>query len=255
MTAGLGLTSTLAAQHKHYNLNKVDNNGEQVSDSVVVIKKDLEKEYPFLKNHKEVKSYNEIHRGLDEAKKRETERRIAEFKKRQQELRRQEELERQRLAEERRQMELAKRRAQQLAQIKAEQEKIQAQSNPLLTPTQTSTSTQAQVSSTAVKGTMSLTFTYYVASCPGCSGVTATGYDVKNTVYYQGMRIIATDPSVLPTYSIIQFEHNGQIVKAIALDTGGAIKGNKIDMLVSSVEEANQLGVGTKQVEVLRYGK
>src|SRR5690554_3211015 len=41
--------------------------------------------------------------------------------------------------------------------------------------------------------------TAYVALCDsGCTGITATGYDVRNTIYSpKGHRVIAVDPSVV----------------------------------------------------------
>lgn len=108
---------------------------------------------------------------------------------------------------------------------------------------------------TSVQGSKSIEFTYYTATCAGCSGVTATGIDVRSTTQYNGMYVIAVDPGVIPLWSIVQFEYNGSMVKAIALDTGGAIKGNRIDMLVGSESQAQSLGRGTKNIQILRYGK
>jgi 3D (Asp-Asp-Asp) domain-containing protein len=232
MTLGLGFTSALAAPQEVGVDLDADANPERVTESVVLMKKDVEKDYPFLNKPKEVKSYDELLRELDEIKKREDQRRIKEIEQ----LRA--EQERQRLAEEQRQRELAKKRSQQLAKVKAEEER------------------KAKAQATSVKATLNIEFSYYIAMCDsGCSGRTATGIDVRNTVYYQGMRIVATDPNVIPTWSIIQFEMDGQMVKAIALDTGGYIKGHKIDMLVGSTNEAWKRGRGIKKVEILRYGK
>lgn len=219
MSLGLGLTSALTTQHKG-SKTEIEPNPERVTESVVVRKKDI-KESPYFKKL-EVMDYNELLRQLNEAKKREDARRAAELeaiKKRQQ-----------RLAEERRQRELAKKREQQLTEQKLRQ------------PTQ-------------VVKTLYIEFTYYTANCKGCSGKTYTGYDVRNTVYYNGMRILATDPNVIPTYSIVRFEFNGEMVTGIALDKGGAIKGHKVDMLVATRQEAITLGRQVKKVEILRYGK
>jgi 3D (Asp-Asp-Asp) domain-containing protein len=107
-----------------------------------------------------------------------------------------------------------------------------------------------------VKKTLRMRFTHYTARCSGCSGKTRWGeHDVRRTVYYKGMRVVATDPKVIPPYSIIQFELDGRKVKAIALDTGSAIKGNRIDLLVRSEREASRRGVQMKNVKILRYGK
>lgn len=118
------------------------------------------------------------------------------------------------------------------------------------------TTTPKTQKSTSQQRQLSIEFTYYVALCDtGCSGVTATGHDVRKSIYYNGMRIVATDPNVIPTYSIIEFVLGGTKVKAIALDTGGAIKGNKIDMLVASQGEAMKMGRNTKSVTIIRSGK
>lgn len=102
---------------------------------------------------------------------------------------------------------------------------------------------------------LTVTMTYYTAGCKGCSGITKAGYDIRNTVYYDGMRVVAVDPNVIPMYSIVEYEHQGKMVRAIALDTGGAIKGNRIDMLVENRPLAYELGRQTKKVTVIREGK
>ena len=52
-------------------------------------------------------------------------------------------------------------------------------------------------------------------------------------------KTIAVDPKVIPLHSIVYIETLGYFV---AEDTGSAIKGNKIDIFVSSKEEAKRLG-------------
>lgn len=98
--------------------------------------------------------------------------------------------------------------------------------------------------------------TKYTAFCPtGCTGVTATGVNVANTIWYQGHRIIAVDPSVIPLYSLVEVKTRSGTFTAVALDTGGAIQGNKIDILVSNRSEALSFGVQNVQVRVLRRGR
>lgn len=94
--------------------------------------------------------------------------------------------------------------------------------------------------------------TAYVALCDtGCTGVTATGYDVSNTIYKDGKRVIATDPSVLPLGSnVIVTTADGNSFEAVAADTGGDIVGDRVDILVESVEEAKQFGRQTVEIEV-----
>lgn len=96
---------------------------------------------------------------------------------------------------------------------------------------------------------------YYTPSCTGCSGVTATGYDVRGSIYVDGMRVIAVDPNVIPLYSIVQVSTPYETFQAIALDTGGAIKGHKVDILVADKTTARNLGRHTVYIKVIRSGK
>lgn len=91
--------------------------------------------------------------------------------------------------------------------------------------------------------------TAYTAKCAGCSGVTATGINVKNQS--KDHRVIAVDPSVIPLGSLVEVDGYG---KFIAGDTGGAIKGHKIDVLVQSTPKALDFGKKKVQVRVLRSG-
>lgn len=97
--------------------------------------------------------------------------------------------------------------------------------------------------------------TYYTAFCDtGCTGVTATGIDVGSTIYHNGLRIIAVDPNVIPLGSVVEVVAGGATFKALAGDTGGAIKGNRIDILVGSKEEARKLGRTSASVRILNEG-
>ena len=69
--------------------------------------------------------------------------------------------------------------------------------------------------------------------------LTRSGYDVTDTILYEGMRIIAVDPSIIPLGTRVYVEGFGM---AIALDTGSAIKGNIIDILMDTKEEAVTFG-------------
>lgn len=96
----------------------------------------------------------------------------------------------------------------------------------------------------------------YIATCSeGCSGTTASGEDVTDSIYVDGMRVIATDTSVIPMGSIVELHFkDGTVETAIALDTGGAIKGNKIDLLVGSTSEGFQFGRQDVTVHVIEWG-
>lgn len=92
--------------------------------------------------------------------------------------------------------------------------------------------------------TLNVEATFYTAFCAeGCGGVTATGLDVSNTIYHGGRRIIAVDPKVIKLGSTGTLTlSTGQTYRVTAQDTGGAIKGARIDLLVASESEANRLG-------------
>lgn len=96
--------------------------------------------------------------------------------------------------------------------------------------------------------------TFYTAFCPtGCTGITATGIDVRNTIYHEGKRVIAVDPEVIPLGSTVKVTlANGDSFEAVAGDTGGAIKGRRIDVLVATRDEAYKLGKMTAEIELLR---
>ncbi|MGG0176362.1 LysM peptidoglycan-binding domain-containing protein [Gottfriedia acidiceleris] len=82
----------------------------------------------------------------------------------------------------------------------------------------------------------------YTASCNGCSGITATGIDLKKN---PNTKVISVDPSVIPLGSKVNVEGYGV---AIAGDTGGAIKGNRIDVFIPNKQDA--INFGRKQVKV-----
>lgn len=96
---------------------------------------------------------------------------------------------------------------------------------------------------------------YYTPYCTGCSGITKTGVNVKNNIKYQGMTIIAADPNVIPLYSIVEISSNKGTYRAIVLDTGGAIKGKKLDILVKDKKTAYALGRHDVKVKIVRKGK
>jgi 3D (Asp-Asp-Asp) domain-containing protein len=102
---------------------------------------------------------------------------------------------------------------------------------------------------------LNMTLTFYGADCKGCSGITKTGIDVTNTTYFNGMKIIASDPRVIPLYSIVKIETNHGSFIAYVADTGSAIKGNILDVLVSSEEESYKYGRQQAVVTVIREGK
>lgn len=93
--------------------------------------------------------------------------------------------------------------------------------------------------------TLTMTATAYTASCAGCTGKTATGINIRSN---PGAKVIAVDPRVIPLGSRLYVEGYGY---AIAGDTGGAIKGHKIDVFIPNHSDAKSFGVRTVQVKVL----
>jgi 3D (Asp-Asp-Asp) domain-containing protein len=61
--------------------------------------------------------------------------------------------------------------------------------------------------------------------------------------------VIAVDPKVIPLGTKVYVEGYGE---AVAGDTGGAIKGNKIDVHMSTKQKATNWGVRTVKVQILK---
>lgn len=92
------------------------------------------------------------------------------------------------------------------------------------------------------------TITYYCAEqykhiCGLGMGITATGAEcVPNAM-------VAVDTSVIPLHSQVLVDFgNGEIYCYVAEDVGGAIKGNHIDIMVETHEEALSRGKHTATV-------
>ena len=98
--------------------------------------------------------------------------------------------------------------------------------------------------------------TYYGMDCKGCSGITASGLNVKGgQTHYNGMRVLAADTSILPLHTTVLITNtDGSSYKGIVKDRGGAIKGHKIDVLVGSEAESRNYGIHKAKVEVLEMG-
>ena len=91
------------------------------------------------------------------------------------------------------------------------------------------------------------TVTYYCCEpyehiCGTGTGLTAMGIPVA-----PGM--VAVDPDVIPLGSTVIID--GQAY--LAADTGGAVKGNHVDIAVESHQEALDLGVRTAEVWVVKH--
>lgn len=85
----------------------------------------------------------------------------------------------------------------------------------------------------------------FTANCNGCSGITSTGLHLKRN---PDLKVIAVDPSVIKLGTKVYVEGYGY---AIAGDTGGEIKGNKIDVFFSSTSEAYKWGRKNVTIKIL----
>lgn len=107
---------------------------------------------------------------------------------------------------------------------------------------------QQSSSSSAPSGgkTMTMEATAYGPDCAGCSGTSAYGLNIAAN---PTPKVVAVDPNVIPLGTKVWVEGYGE---AIAGDTGGDIKGNRIDVLVpSEAYAASNWGRRTVQVKIL----
>ncbi len=79
--------------------------------------------------------------------------------------------------------------------------------------------------------------------CGKCDGITSSGKPA------QANRTIAIDPAVIPLGTMLYLEGIGVFV---AEDTGGAIKGNKIDLFMNDHQQALEFGVRTTKAYILQ---
>ena len=144
--------------------------------------------------------------------------------------------------------EAARKAAEEAARKAAEEARLAAlQYTPTYGRTVTRSSAYSVTEAIQVNGQVMGNFklTFYCA-CSSCSGGYGDG-TATGTRCTEG-RTIAVDPRVIPLGSKVYIEGFGDF---IAEDTGGAIKGNKIDILVSSHSRAYDLGVQYANVYLL----
>ena len=89
--------------------------------------------------------------------------------------------------------------------------------------------------------------TSYVATAYSLRGRTASGRMVSRG-------LIAADPRVLPLGSRVRLEHPGYSGEYLVADTGGLIRGRRIDIWIPSTREAMRFGRRTVKLTVLSYG-
>lgn len=87
----------------------------------------------------------------------------------------------------------------------------------------------------------------YTAKCKGCTGITSTGKNIRNQSVDH--KVIAVDPNVIPLGSLVEVQGYGTFT---ALDTGGAIKGHKVDILHQTYKSATNFGRRTVKIRIIK---
>lgn len=113
----------------------------------------------------------------------------------------------------------------------------------------TSTGVPSANNTKASGKTFNAVATAYTPYCKGCSGTSAYGIDLRAN---PNAKVIAVDPKVIPLGSKVEVFYNGSSMGVyVAGDTGGAIKGHKIDILMPTKSKAYDWGRRTVTVKVL----
>lgn len=102
---------------------------------------------------------------------------------------------------------------------------------------------EVKEANTSYKATFNMEATAYTGDTTTATGVTP----VRNP---NGVSTIAVDPSIIPLGSKVYIPGYGE---AIAADTGGAIKGHRIDLFLNSENECENWGRQNVTLYVLAY--
>ncbi len=204
-----------------------------------IVQNPLELERKAIEQERQQKIARE--KRLAEQKRIAEEKRVAEAKRIAEEKRAAEEkAEREQAEREAKAERLAEEKRVATEQARQEEAKRQAATSKKQSTVSTTTATPVSTTGRSIQAE-STAYTNDAADNGSYGGrvLTATGHDVTDSIFYNGMRIIAVDPAVIPLGTIVQIEGVGQ---AIALDTGGRIKGNIVDLLVDTKDEAINWG-------------
>ena len=104
-----------------------------------------------------------------------------------------------------------------------------------------------------VAKTMTMVVTAYSPDAQSCGesadGITASGY----SVWTNGMKMVAADTSVLPFGTMLSIPGYDNANVVPVLDRGGAIKGNRLDVLFPTHEQAMHWGTQRLEVTIWEY--
>ncbi|PKR84972.1 3D domain-containing protein [Heyndrickxia camelliae] len=93
---------------------------------------------------------------------------------------------------------------------------------------------------------ITVTATAYTVSCKGCSGITATGINLKK---HPKSKVISVDPKIIPLGTKVYVEGYGY---AIAADKGSSVKGNKIDVFYPTLKQCYKWGNKKVKIKILK---
>ncbi|MEC6748672.1 3D domain-containing protein [Marinilactibacillus sp. XAAS-LB27] len=115
---------------------------------------------------------------------------------------------------------------------------------PEATPSEEVSTSSSEEQASAQSGrTVSVEATAYSLNQPELGNITYSGIDLR-----QNPNVIAVDPSFIPLGSKINVPGYGEF---IAGDTGGAIKGNRIDIHMTDIQQALQFGRRSIEVQII----
>ncbi len=143
---------------------------------------------------------------------------------------------------------LAREQQEAAARAKAITQHVEAKQsapNTATTNNRTKTNTNSNTNSQTTSGKELYVSATAYSHESSATGLTATGINVRQN---PNMKLIAVDPAVIPLGSRVWVEGYGE---AIAGDTGGAIKGHKIDVLMPSTAACIAWGRKTVKIVIL----
>ncbi len=86
------------------------------------------------------------------------------------------------------------------------------------------------------------TITGYTQYDEGCTNITSIGVNLnKSWTHY--FSFVAVDPNVIPYGSVLIIKLDNDLIIALAVDTGGAIKRNRLDLYFDTLREAHDFGI------------
>ncbi len=98
-----------------------------------------------------------------------------------------------------------------------------------------------------------MTVTGYSPDARSCGKFADNKTATMYSVWTNGMNLVAADPTLLPYWSMVSIPGYASNDIVPVLDCGGAIKGNRIDLLYATHELARQWGVRSLPVTVWEF--